>query len=181
MNVRTEEATQGIDGIKRIQSTASEGMDTVMIKLDLGADARRVVDKVKSNIDAITTFPFQTEKPIIRELTNRAQVVNIAVSGDVDPVHAEAGHGTRERRRRNEISIEVSEDDRRRHGMTVRPGGRRRTPLVAGPAGTGRCGTERGRSCCGRSGRRTAGGVRGSGAVDASGRGAGCGSATWRP
>ena len=36
-----------------------------MIELDLGADARRVVDEVKSNIDAITTFPIETEKPII--------------------------------------------------------------------------------------------------------------------
>ncbi|MCY4077292.1 MAG: efflux RND transporter permease subunit, partial [Acidobacteria bacterium] len=54
VNVRIEESIQGIDGIKRIQSTASEGMGTVMIELDLGADARRVVDEVKSNIDAIT-------------------------------------------------------------------------------------------------------------------------------
>ena len=54
-----------------------------MIELDPGADARCVVDEVKSNIDAITTFPIGTEKPIIREPTNRAQVVDIAVSGDV--------------------------------------------------------------------------------------------------
>ena len=44
-----------------------------------------MVDEVKSNIDAITTFPLETEKPIIRELTNRQQVVDIAVSGDADP------------------------------------------------------------------------------------------------
>ena len=57
----------------------------MLIELDLGADARRVVDEVKSNIDAITTFPIETEKPIIRELTSRQQVVDIAVSGDIDP------------------------------------------------------------------------------------------------
>ena len=32
VNVRIEESIQGIDGIKRIQSTASEGMGTVMIR-----------------------------------------------------------------------------------------------------------------------------------------------------
>jgi len=85
VNVRIEEAIQGIDGIRRIQSTASEGMGSVMIELDLGADARRVVDEVKSNVDGITTFPLQTEKPIVRELTSRQQAVDIAVSGDVDP------------------------------------------------------------------------------------------------
>ena len=47
--------------------------------------ARRVVDEVKTGIDAIATFPIETEKPIIRELTNRQQVVDIAVSGDLDP------------------------------------------------------------------------------------------------
>ena len=57
MNVRIEEAIQGIDGIKQIQSPASEGMGTVMIELDLGADARRVVDEVKSNIDAHHHLP----------------------------------------------------------------------------------------------------------------------------
>ena len=133
VNVRIEEAIQGIDGIKQIQSTASEGMGTVMIELDLGADARRVVDEVKSNIDAITTFPLETEKPIIRELTNRQQVVDIAVSGDVDPFTLKQ---VTERVRDEltavpeitqvdivsappyEISIEVSEDDLRRHAMT---------------------------------------------------------------
>ena len=76
-------AIEGIDGIKQIRSTGNEGMGTVMIELelDLGADARRVVDEVKSNVDAIT-FPLEVEKPIIRELTNRLQVVDIAVSGN---------------------------------------------------------------------------------------------------
>ena len=85
VTVRIEEAIQGIDGIKEVQSTASEGMGTVMVELELGADARKVVDEVKSNVDAITTFPVETEKPIVRELTGRTQVADIAVSGDVDP------------------------------------------------------------------------------------------------
>ena len=133
VNVRIEESIQGIDGIKQIQSTASEGMGSVMIELELDADARRVVDEVKSNIDAITTFPIETEKPIIREMTMRQQVVDVAVSGDVDPFTLKQ---VAERVRDEltaipeitqvdiisappyEISIEVSEDALRRHGMT---------------------------------------------------------------
>ena len=38
--VRIEEAIQGIDGIKEITSTASEGMGTVQVELELGADTR---------------------------------------------------------------------------------------------------------------------------------------------
>ena len=84
VTIRIEEAIQGIDGIKQIQSTASEGMGTVLVELDLGADARKVLDDVKSSVDAITTFPVETEKPIIREMTSRMQVADVAVSGNVD-------------------------------------------------------------------------------------------------
>ena len=152
-------------------STASEGMGTMPI--DLGAAARRVVDEVKSNIDAITTFPIETEKPIIRELTNRAQVVDIAVSGNVDPLTLKQVT----ERVRDEltatpgimqvdivsapqygISIEVSEDDLRRHGMTFDQvaDAERRSSLDL-PVGSVRTDGAGGRSCCGRSGRRTAG------------------------
>ena len=55
-----------------------------MVELELGADARKVVDDVKTSVDGITTFPVETEKPIIRELTRRNQVVDIAVAGSVD-------------------------------------------------------------------------------------------------
>ena len=52
-----------------------------MLELELGVDRRRVVDDVKSRVDAITTFPIETEKPIIREMVARTQVIDVAVSG----------------------------------------------------------------------------------------------------
>ena len=133
VTIRIEEAIQGIDGIKQIQSTASEGSGTVTIELELGADARKVVDDVKSSVDAITTFPVETEKPIIRELTGRMQVTDIAVSGDIDLFTLKT---ITERVRDEltaipgitqvdiisappyEISIEVSEVALRRHGLS---------------------------------------------------------------
>ncbi|MCH2253822.1 MAG: efflux RND transporter permease subunit, partial [Vicinamibacterales bacterium] len=133
VTIRIEEAIQGLDGIKQIQSTAAEGMGTVIVELELGADARKVVDEVKSSVDAITTFPVEAEKPIIRELTSRMQVADIAIFGDVDLFTLKA---TAERVRDEltaipgitqveivsappyEISIEVSEVALRRHGLT---------------------------------------------------------------
>ena len=82
--IRIEEAIQGLDGIKEIQSTAAEGAATVMVELELGADSRRVVNDIQSNVDAIATFPIETEKPIITELTARNQVTDISISGQVD-------------------------------------------------------------------------------------------------
>ena len=131
--IRIEEAIQGVDGIKEIQSTASEGSASVMVELELGADARRVVDEVKNNVDAITTFPLETEKPIVREMTARNQVSDISISGDTD-VFALKALAERVRDELSampeitqvdivsappyEISIEVSEVALRRHGMT---------------------------------------------------------------
>lgn len=133
VNVRIEEAIQGLDGIKQIQSTAAEGMGTVMVELELGANAREVLDEIKSNVDAITTFPIETEAPIIRDMNNSQAVVDIAVSGNLDTFTLKA---TAEQVRNDltaipeitqvevisappyEISIEVSEVALRRHGLT---------------------------------------------------------------
>ena len=131
--LRIEEAIQGVDGIKQIVSTASEGNASIMVELELGADARRVVDEVKNNVDAITTFPLETEKPIIRELTARNQVADIAISGSADIFALKAlAEEVRDELSAlpditqvdlvsappYEISIEVSEVALRRHGMT---------------------------------------------------------------
>jgi multidrug efflux pump subunit AcrB len=132
--VRIEEAIQGLDGIKRITSTANEGNGTVLIELQLGADAARVLDDVKTRVDAIDTFPEETEKPLIREITNRQQVIMVAVSGDVgersikevaervrDEIAALPGITQVEvsNARPYEISIEVSESELRRHGLSL--------------------------------------------------------------
>ena len=131
--IRIEEAIQGIDGIKQIESTASEGMGMVLVELELGADARKAVDDIKSSVDAITTFPLETEKPIVRELTNRNQVTDIAVSGPLDPYELKAlAEQVRDELAAlpgitqvdlvgappYEISIEISEIALRRYGMT---------------------------------------------------------------
>ena len=133
VNIRIEEAIQGIDGIEQITSTANEGSGTVMVEVALGADTRRVLDDIKTNVDAIETFPEQTEKPIITEVLARFRVVDIAVSGDTDEftlksiaervrddLAALPGISLVEfaSARPYEISIEVSEDTLRRHGLT---------------------------------------------------------------
>ncbi len=133
VNVRIEEAIQGIDGIERITSTASEGSGTVSIELETGADLSKVVDDVKARVDAIETFPVETEKPLVQEVTNRRQVINLALHGQVDERTLKTlAERTRDEvsaipgitqvevanARPYEISIEISESQMRRHGLT---------------------------------------------------------------
>ena len=131
--VRIEEAIQGIDGVKKITSRAEENIGTVVVQLELGADASRILDEVKARVDAIDTFPEETEKPIIREVTSQRQVIDLAIWGDAD---AKTLKVLAEMVRDDlaalpeitlvelvnvppyEISIEVSESALRRYGLT---------------------------------------------------------------
>jgi len=133
VSVRLEEAIQGLDGIRKITSTASEGVASLAIELELGADLRKAVDDIKSGVDAIDTFPAEVERPIVREITTKFQVTHVAVWGDVDEL-ALRRWADRVRdelsslpgvsqvellgARPYEISIEVSETALRRHGLT---------------------------------------------------------------
>jgi multidrug efflux pump subunit AcrB len=154
--VRIEEAIQDLEGIKQITSTSTEGVGAVSVELDSGTDPREMLNDIKARVDAIETFPEQTEKPVISEITNRRQVIDIAVSGPVDEVTLKAlGQRVRDElttvpgitqvelvvARPYEVSIEVSEEALLRHNLTfdavamaVRrssldlPGGSIRTP-----------------------------------------------------
>jgi len=79
-----EEEVQSLDGIKRITSRASEGLGTVTIELLPETDMNKMLNDVKARIDAIETFPEETENPVIQEILNRRQVINVAISGDTD-------------------------------------------------------------------------------------------------
>ena len=130
--VKIEEEVHGIEGVKRVNSTAVEGLGTVMVEVDESADARRVLDDVKTRVDAISTFPEEAENPVIQEILIRSQVINVAVYGEVgertlkefgervrDEINALPGVSQVEfaGARPYEISIEVSEQDLQRHGL----------------------------------------------------------------
>jgi multidrug efflux pump subunit AcrB len=131
--LRVEEAVQDLEGVDTVRSTAAEGVGTVVIELESGAEPREVLDEVKSRIDAITTFPEETEKPIIQEALIRRRVITVAVYGDVEEralkaVAEQVREGLAELPditqveldavRPYEISIEVSEDTLRQYGLT---------------------------------------------------------------
>jgi multidrug efflux pump subunit AcrB len=131
--MRIEEAIASIEGIERIRSTAQENMGTVTVELDEDADNRKALDEIKNEVDRIETFPAETEKPIISEITNRTQVITLVLHGKVpestlkylaeqlrdeltamDEITQVELAGVR----RFEISIEVSEESLRRWGLS---------------------------------------------------------------
>lgn len=131
---RIEERVAGLAGIKRLDSVAREGFGTVNIEVMKGWDLKILLDEVKSEVDRITTFPNEAEKTVVREVTRRSQVINIAVYGDApestikhlaekikDDITNLPGITLAELFgiRRDEIHIEISEETLRRYGLTL--------------------------------------------------------------
>ncbi len=133
VTVRIEEAIQSVDGIKKITSFSSEGASRIRVEMNPGYNMQKFVNEIKTQVDAISTFPVETERPIIEQLIARGQVLWVNVYGDIDEVtlkrlankvrdeitalpnvsQAEV-RGTR----RFEISIEVSEEKLREYDLT---------------------------------------------------------------
>ena len=130
---RIEEAVASLTGIKKITSTAAEGVGTVLIEVLEGTETRELLDDVKNRVDAIETFPDETEEPIVQHQLVKMQVINVAVSGQADEKTLKRiGERVRDdlaalegitqveltSARPYEISIEVSETALRRHGLS---------------------------------------------------------------
>ena len=78
-----EEAVRGLDGVKRVNGTAAEGAGAVTIELLIDADPDRVLADVKTEIDAIASFPEDAEKPQVSLVNVAPKVITMIISGDV--------------------------------------------------------------------------------------------------
>ncbi len=83
VTVRIEEAIQDIEGIKKISSRSLEGSSQTQIEIDNLYDIREVMNDIKTRIDAINTFPVETERPVISEALEQDEVISVVVAGDV--------------------------------------------------------------------------------------------------
>ncbi|MGA1196379.1 MAG: efflux RND transporter permease subunit [Candidatus Latescibacterota bacterium] len=130
---RIEERLMGMEGIRFIRSIASENVGSVIIELDRGADLQAMLGNVKQEVDRIDTFPDETEKPVVKEAAQSSRVIDVIIYGEV-PERTLKTIANRVRDdlrayqsisrvdltgvRTDEISIEVSEENLRRYGLT---------------------------------------------------------------
>ncbi len=132
--VRVEEAIDGLEGIEKIQSSATEGLCSVFAELFVDADDTVALNEIKSRVDGIISFPAETERPIVSKVSLTRRVVQIALFGATDErTLKELARNIRDDiaaidsisqvavgyTRPYEISIEVSETSLRRFGITL--------------------------------------------------------------
>jgi len=82
--LKVEDALENVEGIKRMTSFAFEGLGRVNLELQSGYSMSEKLDEVQQQVDAITTFPTQTEKPIISKLEFQSDVLWMSVYGNMD-------------------------------------------------------------------------------------------------
>ncbi len=150
--IKIEERIKGIEGITRIFATAREDSGSVTVEVDTDADVRKVLDDIKTEVDRIDTFPEEAEEPVITEIVKRDPTITVAVYGDAaEKLLREVAENIRDDligtgpisladligARDYEISIEVSEENLRRYGLSFdQVVGAVRTGSIDLPGGT---------------------------------------------
>ncbi len=83
--LKIEEALSAVDGIKQLKATAAEGAGTVIAEIYSHENVDLILQDIKSEVDRITTFPEDAEKPVITKVTNRREVISVVVYGEAGP------------------------------------------------------------------------------------------------
>ena len=132
--IRIEEALEGLEGIEKLRTDAREGMCSAFLELYSDTDMTVALNDVKGRVDGISTFPQETEKPIISSMQFAGQTISIVLSGKTDEITLKLlGEKMRDDiaaldgisqvsvnyARPWEISIEISEYTLRRYGLTL--------------------------------------------------------------
>ncbi len=131
--IKIEEKIKSIEGISRTYSTAFESKGSITVELDASADIKRVLYNIKTEVEGITTFPEEAEKPVVKEIVKKDPNIYVAVYGDVSekllhvvaekirddlldtgPISLTDLVGVRN----YEIAVEVSEENLRRYGIS---------------------------------------------------------------
>ena len=82
---KIEEYVQSIDGIKKMTSTASEGLGMVQLELETNVkDPQKVLNEVRSEVDRIPSFPQLAENKQVTLATIRSAAILLAVLGPDD-------------------------------------------------------------------------------------------------
>ena len=130
---RVEESVRDLDSIEWVRSFANQGSGQIYIRADEKVDFAQFLNDVKMRVDAISSLPRDIEPPRVRQWVNRNEFIRVAVHGDIgerelkrlaEKLRREAAQlpsvnivelfGVR----REEVSIEVSEEALQRYNMS---------------------------------------------------------------
>ena len=130
---KIEESIRGVNGIKRIRSTAVEGLGTVVAEIASGYDIQEVMEEIKTQVNSISTLPEQTERPVVYRIRFQSNVLWLSLFGDAteqtlkelakqirDEIKKQPGVSKVDvvAARNYEVAVEIPEHRLREYGLT---------------------------------------------------------------
>jgi len=132
---KIEDAIEGLEGIDDYTSVSSEGSSKVTINVEEGYTVDKLLDRVKNEVDAISTFPEDAERPSISRPQIQKGVISLALVSEMsearlkewaDRIQKEIQQipgvsqadisGTRS----YEISVEISQADLLKYDLSIK-------------------------------------------------------------
>ncbi|MFK7857664.1 MAG: efflux RND transporter permease subunit [Granulosicoccus sp.] len=80
VTIKVEEAIQDIEGIKRINSTSSEGIASVTVQIVSGYDTQRIKDDIEQRVNSIDNFSDEVGTPRITVPQTNREVISVVVA-----------------------------------------------------------------------------------------------------
>ena len=81
--IRVEHALDGINGIKRINTTAKKNLCEVNVEADDNYSISALYDDVKNRVDGLSTLPEEAERPLVSQPVRTHDMMQIVLEGDI--------------------------------------------------------------------------------------------------
>ena len=136
ITIRVEEAVHALEGVTRVTSNSQENVSTTWIEIDSRADRRKLLEEVKSKVDAIDGLPADAQRPTVNLAERQREVISVVVSGSQSELEIRkmaeqvrddlltlpgVTHVWLDSARPYEIAVEFSESALREFGVKPRP------------------------------------------------------------
>lgn len=120
-------------GVRHLHAEAKQSLCRVLVEFDPAVDATRLQAEVQARLEAVTVFPEDADKPVIRELKTGPQAIIATVRGMADlrtlqhyrdrlhirlSTHPDIGQILLFPEIPYEVSIEITREDLRRYGFS---------------------------------------------------------------
>ena len=81
---KIEDRLEGISNIKKLRSYSLEGAGLVVVQVYNSDEIDTTLDDINTIMDGISTFPQNSESPVVSKLEPSEKVLDVIVYGDVD-------------------------------------------------------------------------------------------------
>jgi len=130
---RLEDVIFGINDLKETTCEAVEGRGALTAEMREGGNIATFENDIKTEVDAIDSFPDDAEDPVVRTLDRTDFVASVAITGDMPATHLKA-YADEVKTRMNaaglgqveitgfsdrQIRIELATETLRRHGLSL--------------------------------------------------------------